>query len=429
MTDLTVSRSELLRAITKGPKGDKGDKGDPGKDSIVAGPEGSPGRAGKDGAPGIGIKGDRGPEGPQGAPGKDSTVRGPIGPKGDKGDKGDPGLTPKEKKALLASANRSTGGGPPAVLPIKDEGTVLTDIPQSISFTGAGVTATQNKHNVTVNIPGSADSALTVKDEGVILSAAVDSIDFVGTGVTATSVGNAITVTIPTPASYTDEQAQDAAASLIQNGTGITWVYNDALNTLTPTVTITQYTDELAQDAVGGMIDGTLIYTDGTPLLSRAALTGDVTAPVGSNAMTLQANCCFAHLETDQSVTDGVFTLIKMDTIDIDTQSAYNTGTGKYTPTKAGKYRVCLNMRAFVNTAMSDVIGRILKNGATVSQFTMEAASAGKSYTDTQSGEVIVTMNGTTDYIETNTRVNGTGGGNSVFGSSNTYLVVQYLGA
>lgn len=44
---------------------------------------------------------------------------------------------------------------------------------------------------------------------------------------------------------------------------------------------------ELAQDAVGAMVDSTLVYTDSTPLLSRAALTGDVTASAGSNATTL----------------------------------------------------------------------------------------------------------------------------------------------
>lgn len=36
---------------------------------------------------------------------------------------------------------------------------------------------------------------------------------------------------------YTDERVDDRVAVLIQNGTGITWSYNDALNTLTPTVT------------------------------------------------------------------------------------------------------------------------------------------------------------------------------------------------
>ncbi len=50
---------------------------------------------------------------------------------------------------------------------------------------------------------------------------------------------------------------------------------------------VTQYTDEMAQDAVGAMVDSTLVYVDGTPLLTRAALTGDITAAQASNATTL----------------------------------------------------------------------------------------------------------------------------------------------
>lgn len=43
------------------------------------------------------------------------------------------------------------------------------------------------------------------------------------------------------------------------------------------------YTDENAQDAVGAMCtDGSLVYVDATPLLTRGALTGDVTAAQGS---------------------------------------------------------------------------------------------------------------------------------------------------
>lgn len=50
---------------------------------------------------------------------------------------------------------------------------------------------------------------------------------------------------------------------------------------------ITQYTDEMAQDAVGAMVDSSLVYTDGTPLLQRAALTGDITASAGSNSTSI----------------------------------------------------------------------------------------------------------------------------------------------
>jgi Protein of unknown function (DUF2793) len=45
--------------------------------------------------------------------------------------------------------------------------------------------------------------------------------------------------------------------------------------------------DEAAQDAIGAMVGASLVYTDAVPSLARAALTGDVTAPVGSNAMTI----------------------------------------------------------------------------------------------------------------------------------------------
>lgn len=47
------------------------------------------------------------------------------------------------------------------------------------------------------------------------------------------------------------------------------------------------YTDEMAQDAVGAMLDASLTYVDGTPLLQRAALTGAITAGAGSNATLL----------------------------------------------------------------------------------------------------------------------------------------------
>lgn len=53
----------------------------------------------------------------------------------------------------------------------------------------------------------------------------------------------------------------------------------------------TQVTDfvEAAQDAVGAMINTTLIYNDATNSLVRAALTGEVTAPLGSNVTTIAA--------------------------------------------------------------------------------------------------------------------------------------------
>lgn len=65
---------------------------------------------------------------------------------------------------------------------------------------------------------------------------------------------------------------------------------------------ITQYTDELAQDAIGAIVDSTLVYTDATPLLSRAALTGAITASAGSNTTALGS---FTKSQLDGAVSDG----------------------------------------------------------------------------------------------------------------------------
>jgi hypothetical protein len=50
---------------------------------------------------------------------------------------------------------------------------------------------------------------------------------------------------------------------------------------------ITQYTNELAQDAIWAMLDSSLTYVDGTPLLQRSALTWAITASAGSNTTSL----------------------------------------------------------------------------------------------------------------------------------------------
>lgn len=107
------------------------------------------------------------------------------------------------------------------------------------------------------------------------------------------------------------ESIQDLMNSTLVGGSNISISYNDPAGTLTISytgaappadtddlpegATNLYFTNERAQDAVGAMIDSTLVYVDGTPLLTRAALTGDVTAPQGSNATTIANN----------AVTDG----------------------------------------------------------------------------------------------------------------------------
>lgn len=111
-----------------------------------------------------------------------------------------------------------------------------------------------------------------------------------------------------------DEATQDAVGGILVDSSVIDFTYDDTVPSITATVktdsindthidwgtganqvsttdmpegTNLYYTDERAQDATGGMVDTSLVYVDATPLLTRAALTGDISAPQGSNTTTL----------------------------------------------------------------------------------------------------------------------------------------------
>jgi hypothetical protein len=129
-----------------------------------------------------------------------------------------------------------------------------------------------------------------------------------------------------TAANITDfaEAVDDRAAALIQNGTGITWSYNDTSGTLTPAVTVTQYTDEQVDDRVAALIQngtgitwayndtaGTLTPTVSAPPPTGAALTRvddtNVTLTLGGTPATalLQASSITAGWAGTLSTTRG----------------------------------------------------------------------------------------------------------------------------
>lgn len=74
-------------------------------------------------------------------------------------------------------------------------------------------------------------------------------------------------------------------ATVTVNGKGLITAASNTAIAVTSSA-VSDFT-EAAQDATGAMVDTTLEYVDATPLLRRAALTGDVTASAGSNATTI----------------------------------------------------------------------------------------------------------------------------------------------
>jgi len=146
------------------------------------------------------------------------------------------------------------------------------------------------------------------------------------------------------------------------------------------------------------------------------------------------------YLAVNQSVTDATNAYIKYDTVDIDSLSAYSTGTGLYTPTIAGKYLVCATARGTVTTALTSLNMFISKNATGSPPVATSGApraivgplSAGSPQISQEaSGCVIFSMNGTSDTISVVGTVTGTGGGDLFDGASFPYntLTVVFLGS
>lgn len=119
---------------------------------------------------------------------------------------------------------------------------------------------------------------------------------------------------------------------------------------------VTQYTDEMAQDTVGGMVDSSLVYSDATPSLSRAALTGDVTASAGSNTTAIKNDVALGGSPTTTTQSAGDNTTKIATTAFVTTAVANGTvGLLDY----RGSYDASTNL--FPATGGSGLAGAILK--------------------------------------------------------------------
>ena len=133
----------------------------------------------------------------------------------------------------------------------------------------------------------------------------------------STAQASADSAVLSSAQSYADGKVIDSIADADTTHAPSRNAVFDALAGKMDVGSVTQYTDEMAQDAIGAMVNSTLVYTDATPSLSRAALTGAITAPVGSNTTSL-----------------GSFTTAQLNTALSDNDIA--TGGGVITGTSSG---------------------------------------------------------------------------------------------
>ena len=143
----------------------------------------------------------------------------------------------------------------------------------------------------------------------------------------------------------------------------------------------------------------------------------------------------FVYLSSNQSVSDATYTKIQFNTELLDTDNAYDNSTNyRFTPQKAGNYFISVNiMSDYSNTTnIQDTV--IYKNGDKFLRSYLDNRGQ-NTYNQSTNVSGIVSLNGSSDYIEGFTRLDVGSGTPALSGSSSsplqhyTYMYGYRIGA
>lgn len=154
----------------------------------------------------------------------------------------------------------------------------------------------------------------------------------------------------------------------------------------------------------GNATTGGSFTPDSTGILEVKTGTG-----VGTTAITIDASqnvsitkgvggtpAFSAYLATNQNPTNATFTKVQIATETFDTASCYDTSLYRFTPNVAGYYQVQAACR-ISGTTPTIYVWSIYKNGANIATLNINTSPA---VYDNRVVATLVSMNGTTDYLE-----------------------------
>ncbi len=140
--------------------------------------------------------------------------------------------------------------------------------------------------------------------------------------------------------------------------------------------------------------------TSGSITLQAPAVSGTttLTLPAATGTVMVSGNmpAFSAYLASPQTPSNATYTKVQIDTELFDTASCFDTSTYRFTPNVAGYYQIQAACR-ISGTAPSGAVWAIYKNGTNVAE--LNIASSPATY-DNRVVSTLVSMNGTSDYVE-----------------------------
>ena len=220
----------------------------------------------------------------------------------------------------------------------------------------------------------------------------------------STGSGNVVLATSPTLVS---PALGTPASGIVTNLTGTASInINGTVGATTPTTgkfTTLTSTSNVINGATSGSITLAVPAISGSNTATLPAATGTVMVSGNMPAFS-------AYLNAAQTVTSGVYTKVAFNTKAFDTATAYDNVTNfRFTPQVAGYYQVNSLIQTVGTTTQSVYINAIYKNGSVYRYGTQTAVTFTATGTNGFAISDLISMNGTTDYLEVYCRIDGTG--------------------
>lgn len=144
--------------------------------------------------------------------------------------------------------------------------------------------------------------------------------------------------------------------------------------------------------------------TSGSVLLQAPSVSGSTTINIAAQSGTLNVGgpAFSAYMSTNPVCSHNTYTKMPFNTEEFDTNSCFDSSTNyRFTPTVAGYYTIncSLNVGGASGRQYDNVL-YIYKNGTAITQRTEYAFAMGTGQDTTFTINSLISMNGTTDYLE-----------------------------